>query len=183
MNGLRTSWMGWRVRVWCDQAKVTKKQDQNLSHEVPVEKKSVMWRNFSTWQMSLSCVEILHMTDWHVEKKFHMRNVTKICNVENNVHIMCPILHCFFAIYAVLLTNLFCRNLLAFVRKIEQKIVPVEKNDKYHVFCWWCSVVLTTSNLIPNPYAFSEIFKFFEYLMWQNTQRRNSPEAPRSRFY
>ena len=36
--------------------------------------------------------------------------------------------HFFLAIYAVLLQNLFCRDLLAFAwRDIEPKIVPVEK--------------------------------------------------------
>ena len=43
---------------------------------------------------------------------------------------------CFVAIYAVLSRNLFCRDLRPFVwRKIEPKIVPVEKKDKYQV--WW----------------------------------------------
>ena len=36
----------------------------------------------------------------------------------------------FYAIYAVLSRNLFCRNLHAFAWR---KIVPVEKNDKYQV--------------------------------------------------
>ena len=30
----------------------------------------------------LACGKILHMTDCHVEKALHMRNVKKICNVE-----------------------------------------------------------------------------------------------------
>ena len=37
-------------------------------------------------------------------------------------------MHVMYAIYAILLRNLFCRDLRAYVwRKIEPKIVPVEK--------------------------------------------------------
>ena len=65
-----------------------------------------MWRNFSTIYGVLS-------------------HLTLFC---------CKII--FLAIYAVLLQNLFCRDLLAFAwRDIEPKIVPVEKkNDKYQAF-------------------------------------------------
>ena len=108
------------------------------------------------------------MTDCHVEKFLHMRNVKKIYHIEKALHminleqnVLCGemwgnlscgevfphdrLLHmnkltffcckiCFVAIYAVLSRNLFCRDLRAFVwRKIEPKIVPVEKKDKYQV--------------------------------------------------
>ena len=33
----------------------------------------------------LSLGEILHMTDWHVEKVLHIRNVKKICYVEKQI--------------------------------------------------------------------------------------------------
>ena len=79
------------------------------------------------------------MTYCHVEKILHMRNVKKIWR--NDVHN----LWCFVTFYVVLLQNLFCnlscfiaksvlyRFTRFFVKKIEPKIVRVEKNDKYEV--------------------------------------------------
>ena len=82
-------------------------------------KKSVMWRNFSTWQMSLSCVEILHMTDWHVEKNSTWEMSPKFVTwkIMCTIYSVLPHFTLFFAIYTVLLTNLFCRDLLAFWEK------------------------------------------------------------------
>ena len=59
---------------------------------VPMKKESAMWRNFSTWHIvtwrgfphdRLSCGKFLHLIYCYVEKALNMRNVKKICNVEN----------------------------------------------------------------------------------------------------
>ena len=104
------------------------------------------------WRKKLSCGEIcphdrlsggeiLHMTDCQVEKfstwqivmwkKFSTWEMWRKSEMwRNNVYN----LWCFVAFYAVLSRNLFCHNLRAFAwSKIEPKIVPVEKNDKYQV--------------------------------------------------
>ena len=56
-------------------------------------------------------------------------------NVFIYIHVMLFCLKIgFVVIYAVLLRNLFCRNLRTFVwRKIKPKIEYVETNDKYRV--------------------------------------------------
>ena len=71
-----------------------------------------MWRN-------LSCGEMFPH-----DRLLHMNKLT---------FFSCKI--CFVTIYAVLSQNLFCRDLRAFVwRKVEPKIVLVEKKDKYQVY-------------------------------------------------
>ena len=68
------------------------------------------------------------MTDCHVEKFLHMRNVKKIYHIEKVLHminveqnLLCgkceEICHKFVATNVVLLQNLFCRNLRCFVAK------------------------------------------------------------------
>ena len=82
------------------------------------------------------------MTDFHVEKVLHIRNVNKICNMRKlcaQHMVYSRILRCFvaksvvFAIYAVLLQDRLCRDLHTFVWG---KIVPVEKKDKNQVCNW-----------------------------------------------
>ena len=78
-----------------------------------------MWRNLKFVQQ------------WHV------------CAVEI---VKCMLFCCkigFILIYALLSQNLFCRNLRTFVwRKINQKLSPWRKNDKYQV-CMICGQPLT----------------------------------------
>ena len=84
----------------------------------------------------LSLGEILHMTDWHVEKVLHIRNVKKICYVEKQIVIwrnistweiwskICRVekivynLWCFHAYCAVLLQNRLILRFTLFCRKI-----------------------------------------------------------------
>ena len=67
------------------------------------------------------------MTDFSTQA---MRNVEKFLQL---MLFCCKI--SFVAIYAVLSRNLFCCDLRAFVwRKVEPKVVPVEKKDKYQVW-------------------------------------------------
>ena len=76
-------------------------------------------------------VRFLHMMD---VGKFHHLLIHQISNVYNfwcfNVY-YAALLQSHFAIYAVLSQNPFCRDLRAFAwRKIERKIVPVEKKGQ-----------------------------------------------------
>ena len=95
---------------------------------VPVEKKSVMWRNLSTWQIvrwrnsphdRLSCGKILHM-----------RSLKKSEMWRNNVYN----LWCFVAFYNILLQNQFGTIYTLLRRdKISKQFCPWRKNHKYEV--------------------------------------------------
>ena len=84
--------------------------------------------------------EILYMTDWHVEKLLHVRNVNTICKLDKwcvQFMVFCHI---------KLLENpffwrftLFCRDFFAVIyallcgEKLSQKLCLWRKKDKYHV--------------------------------------------------
>ena len=100
-------------------------------------------------------VEILHMTDCHVEKILHMRNVKKIygkcgeimCTMYGVLsHFMsfCSRIS-FFVIYAVLSLNIYL-TIHALLRgeKFKKKLCPWRKNDKYEV---WVSIPYISSQI------------------------------------
>ena len=90
-------------------------------------------------------MSFLHMRDVENVRFLHMMDVGKfhhllIHQINNVYNLWCfnayyaVLLQSRFAIYAVLSQNPICRDLRTFAwRKIEPKIVSVEKNDKYEV--------------------------------------------------
>ena len=95
---------------------------------VSVEKKSVMWRNF----------KFLYMTD---EEKSEISFIMcTIYGILLHFTLFCCKKFCFLR-FTLFFEKSVCRNLRAFVwRKIEPKIVLVEKKDKYQV---WSHVMTT----------------------------------------
>ena len=119
---------------------------------MPVEKKSAMWRNFSTWQTEIRrnsphnklSVEEMYPHGKYRDKSVMWRNVeTNLSCGEISPHERCGDKSelsqfmlfcrkiCFVAIYAVLSRNIFGCNFCAFAwRKIEPKFLSVEKKGQ-----------------------------------------------------
>ena len=83
--------------------------------------------------------EILHMTDWHVEKVLHVRNVNTICKLDKwcvQFMVFCRIKllkNQFLAIYAVLSRFFAVIYALLCGEKLSQKLCLWRKKDKYDV--------------------------------------------------
>ena len=84
---------------------------------------SVIWRN-------LKFLSIYHVEEIQISPQHRCREIRNVStSVMCLIFVICNFMqYAIFAIYAVLSQNLFCRDLRVYAwRKIEPKIVPVEK--------------------------------------------------------
>ena len=96
-----------------------------------------MWRKVEMWRYiryrAILDVEKFQMWRFFRYKEKHNSHCFPVRSVLLPCMLFCRKI-CSFEIYADFLQNLFCRDLrISMWRKIEPKILSVEKNDKYNV--------------------------------------------------